>query len=263
MLNPRRTGIALVAAGVTLALATNPATAAAPLPQGSEPVNLDPADFSLQIDNPYFPLVPGDRYVYRETEEGEKLRVAVGVSSRTKRIANGITARIVHDRVTERGRVIEDTFDWYAQDSDGNVWYLGEDTVECKKGKIKNHSGSFEAGVDGAQPGVIMPANPEPGLQYRQEYYAGEAEDSAEVLSLNEQTEVRYGHFTGVLMTKDLVPLEPKVSEYKFYARGVGNLLTVKTSGGSGQEELVRLRHDRNIEVPSQSKRCDTSSRKE
>ena len=86
----------------------------------------------------------------------------LSVSDKTKQIANGITARIVHDRVTERGKVIEDTFDWYAQDSDGNVWYLGEDTVECKKGKIKNHSGSFEAGVDGAQPGVIMPADPVP-----------------------------------------------------------------------------------------------------
>ncbi|MGH2992254.1 MAG: hypothetical protein ACRDL1_01795 [Solirubrobacterales bacterium] len=256
MFNPRRIGIALAAVGVTLAVAVSPALGATPLPQGSEPVNLDPADFSTQIDNPYFPLVPGDRYVYRETEGKEKLRVAVSVTKKTQQIANGITARVVHDRVTERGKVIEDTFDWYAQDSDGNVWYLGEDTVECKNGKIKNHSGSFEAGVDGAQPGVIMPANPEPGMQYRQEYYAGEAEDRAEVLSLNEQTEVRYGHFTGVLMTKDLVPLEPKVSEYKFYARGVGNLLTVKTSGGSGQEELVRLKHDRKVELPPQGKRC-------
>ena len=140
---------------------------------------MNPADFTTRIDNPYFPLVPGDRYVYRETDGKAKEKVVLGVSHKTKLIANGITARIVHDRVTERGKVVEDTFDWYAQDSDGNVWYLGEDTVECKKGKIKNHSGSFEAGVDGAQPGVIMPANPEPGMKYRQEYYAGEAEDAA------------------------------------------------------------------------------------
>ena len=182
--------------------------------------------------------------------------MALSVSHKTKLIANGITARIVHDRVTEHGKVIEDTFDWYAQDSAGNVWYLGEDTVECKKGKIKNHSGSFEAGVDGAQPGVIMPADPVPGQKYRQEYYAGEAEDKAEVLSTNEQVESPYGHFTGALLTKDLVPLEPRVSEYKIYAPGVGLVVAVKTSGGSGREELVRIKHDQQIKLPSQSKRC-------
>ena len=219
-------------------------------------MNLDPADFSTRIDNPYFPLTPGDRYIYRETDGTHKEKVVLSVSDKTKQIANGITARIVHDRVTEHGKVIEDTFDWYAQDSAGNVWYLGEDTVECKKGKIKNHSGSFEAGVDGAQPGVIMPADPVPGLKYRQEYYAGEAEDKAEVLSTNEQVESPYGHFTGALLTKDLVPLEPRVSEYKIYAPGVGLVVAVKTSGGSGREELVRIKHDQQIKLPSQSKRC-------
>jgi len=252
----RRIGMALGLLGVTLALTASPAVAGAALPQGSEPVQLNPADFSTQIDNPYFPLVPGDRYVYGETDGTAKQRVVLSVSDQTKQIANGVTARVVHDRVTERGKVIEDTFDWYAQDSEGNVWYLGEDTVECKKGKIKNHSGSFEAGVDGAQPGVIMPANPVPGLEYRQEYYAGQAEDKAQVLSVNEQVEVPFGHFTGALMTKDLVPLEPKVSEYKLYARGVGFVLAVKTSGGSGIEELLRIKHDQKIELPSQSKRC-------
>jgi hypothetical protein len=257
MLNPRRIGLALGLVGLTLAVAASPAMAIpTPLPQGSEPVNLDPADFSTRIDNPYFPLVPSDRYVYRETDGNAKQKVVLSVSNKTKLIANGITARIVHDRVTEHGKVIEDTFDWYAQDADGNVWYLGEDTVECKNGKIKSRSGSFEAGVDGAQPGVIMPANPKPGMKYRQEYYAGEAEDKAEVLSVNEQVEAPYGHFTGALMTKDLVPLEPKVNEYKLYAPGVGFVLAVKTSGGSGVEELVRLKHDQRIKLPSQSKRC-------
>ncbi len=256
MLNPTRLGLIAGSLAVTLAATASTATAAAPLPQGSEPVNLDPAEFSTQIDNPYFPLVPRDRYVYRETDEGAKQKVVVGVSKRTKLIANGVTARIVHDRVTEGGKVIEDTFDWYAQDSDGNVWYLGEDTVECKNGKIKNRSGSFEAGVDGAQPGVIMAADPAPGLQYRQEYYAGEAEDRAVVLSLDEQTQVPYGFFREVLLTKDLVPLEPRVSEYKMYAPGVGMLLAVKTSGGEGREELTRFKHDQRVDLPSQSKRC-------
>jgi hypothetical protein len=251
----KRVGAVVCATAIGVAVASTTATAAT-LPQGAEPVSLDPAEFTTQIDNPYFPLVPGDRHVYRETEDGERLRVVLGVSDRTQLIANGVTARVVHDRVTERGKVVEDTFDWYAQDSDGNVWYLGEDTVECKKGRIKNHAGAFEAGVDGAQAGIAMPAQPEVGLSYRQEYYAGHAEDRAEVLSVDEQTEVPFGHFTGVLMTKDLNPLEPKVSEYKLYARGVGLLMAIGTSGGGGVEELLKVKHDRNIELPSQGKRC-------
>jgi hypothetical protein len=206
------------------------------LPQGSEPVKLDPADFSINIDNPYWPMSPGDRWVYRETDEGRtELRVEVNVTNRTREIANGIEARVVHDVVTEDGQLVEVTDDWYAQDRAGNVWYLGEDTAEYENGKVTTRSGSFEAGVDGAQAGVIMPADPQDGMSYRQEYYKGEAE----VLSVDEQVEAPFGYFKGALLTKDLVPLEPKVSEYKLYARGVGPVLTVKTSGGSGREELV------------------------
>jgi hypothetical protein len=257
MRNRTRIGMALGLLGVTAVMAASPALAgASTLPQGSEPVNLDPADFSTQIDNPYFPLVPGDKHIYRETDsEGTKQRVVVSVSNKTKQIANGITARIVHDRVTEHGKVVEDTFDWYAQDSDGNVWYLGEDTVECsKKGKIKSSSGSFEAGVDGAQPGIIMPANPEPGLEYRQEYYAGHAEDHARVVSVNEQAEVPFGHFTDVVMTRDLNPLDPKLLEFKFFAKGVGPVLATAVSGGSDREELVKFNHNKQIKFPA--KRC-------
>ena len=165
-----RSRMALGLLGATLGLAAIPATAAAAkLPQGDEPVQLDPAEFTTQIDNPYFPLVPGDRYVYRETDaEGAKQRVVVSVSDKTKLIANGITARVVHDRASEHGKPVEDTFDWYSQDSEGNVWYLGEDTVECEKGHIASREGSFESGVGGAQPGVIMPADPKEGLTYRQ-----------------------------------------------------------------------------------------------
>jgi len=210
------------------------------LPQGSEPVKLDPADFSTNIDNPYWPMASGDKWVYREIEPGEpELRVEVTVTDRTKQIANGVEARVVHDVVTEDGEPIEITDDWYAQDKAGNIWYLGEDTAEYENGKITTRAGSFEAGVDGAQAGIIMPADPRDGMAYRQEYYKGEAEDRAEVLSTDEQVEVPFGYFKGALMTKDLVPLEPKVSEYKIYAKGVGPVLTVKTSGGSGREELV------------------------
>jgi hypothetical protein len=210
------------------------------LPQSGERVDLDPADFSTRIDNPYWPMKPGSRWVYRETDSaGSRQRVVVTVTNRTKRIANGIEARVVHDVVTEDGKPVEVTDDWYAQDSRGNVWYLGEDTTEYENGVPRSTAGSFEAGVDGAQPGIVMPVDPEPGMTYRQEYYAGEAEDKGEIVSLGEQAEVPAGHFTKVLMTKDLNPLEPKVLEFKFYARGVGPVLAVAVSGSSDREELV------------------------
>ena len=232
--------LATAACGADTSTAADPGSGVSSgLPQGSEPANLDPADFTTRIDNPYWPMAPGDRWVYRETGGGEELRVEVTVTDRTKYIANGIEARVVHDVVTDDGRLVEVTDDWYAQDRSGNVWYLGEETAEYEKGEITTRSGSFEAGVDGAQPGIIMPANPRDGMAYRREYYEGEAEDRAEILSTSEQVQVPYSHFTDALMTKDLVPLEPKVSEYKLYARNVGPVLTVKTSGGSGREELV------------------------
>jgi hypothetical protein len=210
------------------------------LPQGSERVKLDPADFTTRIDNPYWPMKPGSRWVYRETDsEGARQRVEVTVTRRTKKIANGITARVVHDEVTEGGKPVEVTDDWYAQDKEGNVWYLGEDTTEYENGKPTTTAGSFEAGVDGAQPGIIVPAKPEVGMTYRQEYYKGEAEDKGEIVSLDAQAEVPFGHFRKVLMTKDVNPLEPKILEFKFHARDVGPVLAVGVSGSSDREELV------------------------
>jgi hypothetical protein len=216
------------------------------LPRGSETVNLDPADFSTKIDNPYWPMKPGSRWVYRETDsEGARQRVVVTVTRRTKLIANGITARVVRDVVTEDGRPVEVTDDWYAQDRSGNIWYLGEDTTEYENGQPVSKEGSFEAGVDGAQPGVIMPARPRVGMRYRQEYYKGHAEDRARIFSLRERAEVPFGFFRRTLMTRDENPLEPRILEYKFYARGVGPVLAVSVSGGSDREELVRFRRGR------------------
>jgi hypothetical protein len=212
------------------------------LPQGSEQVELDPADFTTAIDNPYWPMTSGMRWTYRELdEEGKPLDVRVTVSNTTKRIANGVTARIVRDTVTSDGEVIEDTFDWYAQDGDGNVWYLGEQTAEFEDGKVSSRSGSFEAGVDGALAGVIVPADPEPGLAYRQEYYEGEAEDNGAILSLDEQAQVPAGHYRDALLTKDTIAIEPDVLEYKLYAPGVGPVLAFGVSGGGGREQLVRV----------------------
>jgi hypothetical protein len=224
-------------------VAAFPAAATAALPHGSEPVNLNPADFTTKIDNPYWPMKPGSRWVYRETDaDGARQQVVVTVTRQTKLIANGVTARVVHDAVTEHGKLVEITDDWYAQDRAGNVWYFGEDTTEYRNGKPFSKHGSFEAGVDGAQPGVIIPARPRVGLRYRQEYYKGQAEDRARIFSLRERAEVPFRFFPRTLMTREENPLEPKMLEYKFYARGVGPVLAVAVSGGSDREELVRFR---------------------
>lgn len=211
------------------------------LPQGGEPVTLDPADFVGPIDNPYWPMLPGTTWVYRESDvEGGAQRVEVTVTSRTRSIL-GIEATVVHDVVSDHGQLIENTFDWFAQDSCGNVWYLGENTREYEDGKVVSTAGSWEAGVDGAQAGVIMPADPQAGLEYRQEYYAGEAEDAAQVLSLDEQAQVPFGHFRDGLLTKDFTTLQPRVLEYKLYALGIGPVLVLGVSGGSDREDLIRF----------------------
>ena len=190
------------------------------------------AAFTTKIDNPFLPLAPGNRWVYKETSrDGSVQRVVVKVTDRTRLIANGVTARVVRDTVTEKGRLVEDTFDWYAQDERGNVWYLGEDTKEYERGKVVSTQGSWEAGVGGAVPGIIMPAQPRRGMQYRQEYLKGEAEDKARVVS----------RFKGSVLTRDWTPLDPGLFEYKLYARGVGNVLTMKTPTGD-REELVSFR---------------------
>lgn len=212
-----------------------------PLPQGSDPVTLDPADFVAQIDNQYWPMAPGTEWFFRETDpDGSLQKVKITVTSKVKTIV-GIEATVVHDKVTDHGELIENTFDWYAQDMCGNVWYLGENTKEYENGVVVSTLGSWEAGVDGAQPGVVVPADPQVALSYRQEYYAGYAEDAAEVLSLTEQAQVPYGHFKDVLLTKDFTPLHPKILEYKLYAKGIGPVLVLGVSGGSDREELLHF----------------------
>lgn len=245
-----RIALAVICAAVVLAgcsgedltdepSANEPASTA--LPQSDEPVELDPADFTDRVTNPWFPLEPGTRWTYRETtEDGEVVKVVVTATSVTREIANGVTARVVRDTVTLDGEIIEDTQDWYAQDASGTVWYLGEDTAEFEDGEVTTREGSFEAGVDGAQAGVIMPAVPEVGMTYRQEYYAGEAEDNGEVLALGQRASVPAGEYGGLVQTADTTPLEPDVLEHKYYARGVGLVLTVDKEAG-GREELLSV----------------------
>jgi hypothetical protein len=218
---------------------SSPAEASAALPTGSDQVDLDPAEFTTEIDNPHWPMSPGSRWVYREEDPEGTLRVVVTVTDRTKTIANGVEARVVHDVVSQDGEPVEVTDDWYAQDAEGNVWYLGEQTAEYEDGEVVSREGSFEAGSGGAQAGVIMPADPQPGLEYRQEYLQSEAEDFAQVLGTDATVEVPFGRFEGALRTRDTNPLEkPPQVENKFYARGIGPVLTIDLASGA-REELV------------------------
>jgi hypothetical protein len=212
------------------------------LPQGSKPFEIDPADFSADVDNRLWPLRPGTRWTYREVdEEGKRLIVVVTATRVTKKLANGVTARVVRDTVTEDGALVEDTVDWYAQDAEGNAWYMGEKTGEYENGRIATRAGSWEAGVDGALPGLIMPADPKPGMSYRQEYLEGEAEDNAQVLAVGERVQVPAGSFEDAVLTRDTNELEPDVLEYKLYAPGTGVVLALGVSGGGGREELLRM----------------------
>jgi hypothetical protein len=224
-------------------------TGVPPTPNSTPPTasiaTVDPANFVPVVDNPYFPLVPGTVFRYEGTSdeagsgEGHEVDV-VEVTNDTKTIL-GVPAVVVRDTVTLDGQLVEDTYDWYAQDRDGNVWYMGEDTKEYEDGQVVSTAGSWEGGVDGAQPGVVMQARPQVGLTYQQEYYAGEAEDTAEILSIDEQVTVPYGSFDQVVQTRDFTPLEPDLEEQKFYARGVGAVMTLTVKGGSTRLELVTV----------------------
>jgi hypothetical protein len=154
---------------------------------------------------------------------------------------NGVPCVEVRDTVLLDGQLKEDTLDWYAQDRDGTVWYFGEDTKEYEDGEVVSTEGSWTAGVDGAQPGILMPAQPQAGDRYRQEYYQGHAEDMAEVLGVTAAAAVPAGSYSGAVETKETTPLEPTALENKYYARGVGPVLTVDVHGGGVRDELVRF----------------------
>ncbi|MCZ7629860.1 MAG: hypothetical protein M5U19_12775 [Microthrixaceae bacterium] len=200
--------------------------------------SLDPADFVAGIDNPYLPFTPGSTWTYLGDSDGRTERVEVEVLSETRDIG-GIEATVVRDTVYVDGEMVEDTYDWFAQDRDGSVWYLGEDTHEYEDGVAVNANGAWEHGVDGAVAGMVMPAAPTVGDSYRQEYYEGEAEDMAEVLEVGVARSIEAGEYHDVVVTEDWTPLEPEVVEQKWYARGVGNIYSTHTRGKAGTVELV------------------------
>src|SRR6266508_367450 len=195
---------------------------------GAKPfLQLDPGNFVSEVTNPYFPLDPGTTFIYQGETEGAPTRDVMTVTSDTKVIL-GVTTIVVHDQAYEDGVLVEDTFDWYAQDKAGNVWYFGEDTKELdENGNVISTEGSWEAGVDGAEPGIIMLVHPQVGDRYYQEFYPGVAEDQAKVLSLDASVCVAYGCFNNILVTKDWTQLEPGVVENKYYAKNVGFILAV------------------------------------
>lgn len=200
----------------------------------------DASSFVAEVDNPYWPLLPGSQWVYEGEDEGEFEHIEVTVEPGSRNVA-GIAAVVARDVVTLGDGVVEDTFDWYAQDAAGNVWYLGEDSKEIEDGEIVATAGSWEAGVDGAQPGVLMWADPmaQIGSPYYQEFYEGEAEDKAEVVRLGDTVTVAAGTFDNVLVTREWNPLEPGLFELKYYAPGVGLILEEIEEGGEARIELV------------------------
>jgi len=231
-------GVAVVA--VLMVLAAH--RSSSPIAGGATPIPVlpPPPDFAAEIDNKYFPLQPGTTFLYRGTQEGKARRVSVFVTHKIKMIL-GIRATVVLDQVLVDGKPEEKTFDWYAQDKHGNVWYLGEDSSDYVNGKWVRSDGSWETGVDGAKPGIVMEADPSSGDLYRQEYYAGHAEDMAKVLGTDASVAVPYGRFDHALETSEWTPLERGVIEHKSYVRGVGNVRTVMVKGGAEEERLVSI----------------------
>lgn len=195
-----------------------------------------PGDFVRVIDNPYLPLTPGLTHVYM----GDGERVEVIVTHETRQIL-GVTTTVVIDRVFAGDVLLEESYDWYAQDRWGNVWNFGEARADHEDGQAVATVGSWEAGMDGARPGIVMLGGPRRGDVYRQEFYRGLAEDMAHVVSLGDLSDVPYGSFSDVLVTEDWTPLEPGTVERKLYAFGIG-LIVDRSSPESDGSELVEIR---------------------
>ena len=222
--------IAVVMAGISLLA----------MPPGG--VGATGSGFSARVDNPWFPLKPGTTYVYRGVKDGQPSRDVVTVTHKTKTIA-GAPCVVVEDRLYLRGRLEERTTDWYTQDKSGNVWYFGESTAELdKKGHVTSTEGTWQAGREGARPGIYMPAHPKVGQTGRQEYYKKHAEDHFQVVRLHANVRAPYVTSKNALLTKEWTPLEPGVIDHKFYVRGIGTVLEQTVKGGDERNTLVSVR---------------------
>jgi hypothetical protein len=207
-------------------LTDNPAGVVEDVPYAPD---IDPADFGTTVSNPYWPLAPGTTRTY----DGGGEHLVITVTSSTRPVM-GIDTIVVRDREYDGASLIEDTEDWFAQDVDGNVWYFGENTAECAGGKVSSRVGAWEAGFDGALPGIVMLASPRLGDYYRQEFYEGQAEDVARVRELGASAD--HGGdkvYDEVIVTEDFTALEPTQLEYKSYAPGVGLIEERNARGGA------------------------------
>lgn len=201
----------------------------------------DPSMFVEGVDNPYWPLTPGTKWTYEAMTDESTETIDVEVLRETKEVA-GVTCIVVHDVVKLEGELIEDTYDWYAQDKDGNVWYMGEDSREYENGEIVSTAGSWEAGVDGAQPGIKVwgvPHVDEPA--YYQEFYKGEAEDLGKDIATDGVADTPAGSFRALLVVEEWTPLEPDVVERKYYKAGVGTVKEEMVRGGTEVVLLTRI----------------------
>lgn len=188
--------------------------------------------FSAKVDNPWFPLKPGRTHVYTGSRDGKTAREVLTVTHGTRTIA-GAPCVVVHDLLYLNGKLAERTTDYYTQDRSGNVWYFGEDTAELDpSGRVKSTEGTWHAGVDGAKPGIFMPAQPRVGQTFRQEYYKGHAEDHFRVIAV----------FENALLTQEWTPLEPGAIDHKLYVRGAGTVVERAVKGGNELLELVSLK---------------------
>jgi hypothetical protein len=234
-----------VAAALLTSLAIGAAARPAPpswLLHGAYEPSIEPANFVSKIDNPYFPLLPGTAFHYKGYSGDTAQTDDMVVTHQTKQIL-GITCTVVRDTVSEQGKAVERTFDWYAQDKHGNVWYMGEDSLELKNGRLVRASDSWKSGVNGGKPGIIMEGRPKAGDVYRQEYYPpGGALDQARVLGTAPTVKVPAGTYRHSLDTVEYSPVEPQL-EKKFYARGVGEVQEQVIRGGHERFQLVRVTH--------------------
>jgi hypothetical protein len=181
----------------------------------------DPRNFVPQVSNKYVTLEPGTKFTYEKKTSNGTERTEVAVLRETKQVM-GVTTIVVSDRVWLNDKLKEDTRDWYAQDADGNVWYFGEAVANYKDGKLVNYSGTWEAGIEGAKPGIMMPANPKVGLTYQQEHAKGKAEDMGTIIALGKRVKVPYGTFQDCVQTRDWSRIEKTANEYKYYCPAIG-----------------------------------------
>lgn len=223
---------------VAAALAT---VAICAMAQAKEPYRptIDPSNFSPVVNHPYYPLVPGTTMTFIE-KDGDETRERTVTVTHGAKVVMGVKCVVVHDVVAAHGELEEDTYDWFAQDKQGTVWYFGEATKEFKGAGRVSTEGSWEAGVNG-QPGIIMPAHPVPSPPYRQEYSPNNAEDMGQVVALNESITVPFGSFSGCVRTKEWSLLESGTTR-KWYAKAIG-LIREESTGGE-VITLISVKHE-------------------